>query len=187
VFTFKAVLCDNELDRQFERFNTKALQDLQTLSLGKTVIKDHDWYADNQVARIYATELVTADNTITKGGESYTQLEGYEKAAKKTADEIDKLGKESDDTKDDLKDTQKGADKAADELDDMADSADKAGDATDGLGSKLGGLVKGVLKALGAGLTAAFGALVASAEASREYRTEMGKLETAFTTAGHSS
>lgn len=74
VFTFKAVLCDNELDRQFERFNTKALQDLQTLFLGKTVIKDHDWYADNQVARIYATELVTADSTITKGGETYTQL-----------------------------------------------------------------------------------------------------------------
>lgn len=73
VFTFKAVLCDNELDRQFERFSLKALQDLQKLFLGKTVIKDHWHSADNQVARIYATELVESGKT-NKSGEPYTQL-----------------------------------------------------------------------------------------------------------------
>ena len=73
VFTFKAVLCDNEVDRSFERFSLKALQDLQKLFLGKTVIKDHTWAADNQVARIYATELVQSTKT-TKAGEQYTQL-----------------------------------------------------------------------------------------------------------------
>ena len=73
VFTFKAVLCDNEIDRQFERFTLKALQDLQRLYLGKTVIKDHIHKADNQVARIYATELVQGTKT-TKAGELYTQL-----------------------------------------------------------------------------------------------------------------
>ena len=73
VFTFKAVLCDNELDRQFERFSLKALQDLQKLFLGKTVIKDHFHSADNQVARIYSTELVEAGK-LTKSGEPYTQL-----------------------------------------------------------------------------------------------------------------
>lgn len=73
VFTFKAVLCDNELDRQFERFSQKALQDLQKLFLGKTVIKDHNHRADNQVARIYATELVPT-NRSTKSGEAYVQL-----------------------------------------------------------------------------------------------------------------
>ena len=73
VFTFKAILCDNEIDRDFERFSLKALQDLQKLFLGKTVIKDHRWAADNQVARIYATELVQATKT-TKAGENYTQL-----------------------------------------------------------------------------------------------------------------
>lgn len=74
VFTFKAVLCDNELDRTYERFNLKALQDLKKLFLGKTVIKDHSRRADNQVARIYATELVPDEKTITKSGEMYTQL-----------------------------------------------------------------------------------------------------------------
>ena len=73
VFTFKAVLCDNEIDRDFERFSLKALQQLQKLFLGKTVIKDHTWTANNQVARIYATELVQSEKA-TKSGELYTQL-----------------------------------------------------------------------------------------------------------------
>lgn len=73
VFTFKAVLCDNEVDRVFDRFTQKALKDLQKLFLGKTVIKDHERSADNQVARIYATELVEGGKTL-KSGEIYTQL-----------------------------------------------------------------------------------------------------------------
>jgi hypothetical protein len=73
VFTFKAVLCDNEVDRTYERFNLKALQDLKKLFLGKTVIKDHSRRADNQVARIYSTELVQSEKT-TQAGELYTQL-----------------------------------------------------------------------------------------------------------------
>lgn len=74
VFTFKAVLCDNEIDRTYERFTLKALQDLKKLFLGKTVIKDHRRTADNQVARIYATELVQSEGTLAKSGEPYTQL-----------------------------------------------------------------------------------------------------------------
>ena len=73
IFVFRAVLCDNEIDRDFERFSLKALQQLQKLFLGKTVIKDHTWAADNQVARIYATELVQSDKA-NKSGELYTQL-----------------------------------------------------------------------------------------------------------------
>lgn len=73
VFTFKAVLCDNELDRDYEQFSLKALQELQKLFSGKTVIKDHTWSADNQVARIYATELVQGTKAA-KSGELYTQL-----------------------------------------------------------------------------------------------------------------
>lgn len=73
VFTFKAVLCDNEMDRDFERFSLKALQDLCKLFLGKTVIKNHSWDADDQVARIYSTELVQSSKTLACG-EVYTQL-----------------------------------------------------------------------------------------------------------------
>ena len=73
VFTFKAVLCDNELDRDYERFSLKALQDLKKLFLGKTVIKNHSWDANDQVARIYATELVQSEKSL-PSGELYTQL-----------------------------------------------------------------------------------------------------------------
>ena len=73
VFTFKAVLCDNEVDRVFDQFTQKALQDMQKLFLGKTVIKDHFRRTDGQVARIYATELVQGTKSL-KSGELYTQL-----------------------------------------------------------------------------------------------------------------
>lgn len=76
VFTFAAVLCDNEVDRQYEQFSLKALHDLQKLFVGKTVIKDHNARADNQVARIYATELVETGKFLASG-EPYTQLKAH--------------------------------------------------------------------------------------------------------------
>lgn len=74
VFVFKAVLGDNETDdRNFEPFNLAALKDLKKLYIGKTVIKDHMRRADNQVARIYDTELISEAKT-TAAGEAYAQL-----------------------------------------------------------------------------------------------------------------
>lgn len=73
VFAFRAVLCDNKVDREHERFSLRALSDLQKLFLGKTVISDHDWSAGNQVARIYDTELVQSPEML-DNGEAYTQL-----------------------------------------------------------------------------------------------------------------
>lgn len=76
VFTFKLALCDNEVDRDFERFSMKTLEGLRKLFLGKTGIKDHNWSADKQVARIYATEVVHSEKT-TQAGEPYAQLVAY--------------------------------------------------------------------------------------------------------------
>lgn len=74
VFVFKAVLGDNETDdRNFEPFNLNALKDLKKLYVGKTVIKDHTRRADNQVARIFDTDLVSEAKT-TGAGEAYAQL-----------------------------------------------------------------------------------------------------------------
>lgn len=74
VFTFKVTMGDNETDdRNYEPFNLNALKDLKKLYVGKTVIKDHRRTADNQVARIYDTELVT-DPKMTKAGEPFTSL-----------------------------------------------------------------------------------------------------------------
>lgn len=74
VFTFKVTMGDNETDdRNFEPFNLNALKDLKRLYIGKTVIKDHRRSADNQVARIYDTELVT-EAKLTKANEPFTRL-----------------------------------------------------------------------------------------------------------------
>lgn len=74
VFTFKVNMGDNETDdRNYEPFNLQALKDLKNLYIGKTVIKDHRRSADNQVGRIYDTELVT-DTKLTKAGEPFTTL-----------------------------------------------------------------------------------------------------------------
>lgn len=77
VFTFKLALCDNEVDRDYERFSMKALEGLKKLFMGKTGIKDHRWSADNQVARIYATEVVAQSEKTTEAGEPYAQLVAY--------------------------------------------------------------------------------------------------------------
>ena len=75
VFTFKTVIGDNETDdRNYEPFNARALKDLRKLYIGRTMIKDHLRRADNQIGRVYDTELVTSDNKVTGAGEVYTQL-----------------------------------------------------------------------------------------------------------------
>ena len=108
------------------------------------------------------------------------KLDSYERAAEETADEIKRLGKEAEDVADGTKKTEKGADKAADALDDLADSADKAGEAGEGLGSKLASAAKTGLTAIAGAATAVVGAMVGCAEATREYRTEMAKIDAAF-------
>ena len=115
------------------------------------------------------------------------KLDGYEQAVEETTDAINKLGKESEDLEDETKDTAKGADKAADALDDMEKEAKDADKASGGLGDTLKDTAKNGLAALATAVTGVLTALVGSAEATREYRTEMGKLDTAFTQNGHSS
>lgn len=75
VFIFKATIADNEQDdRNFMPFNLKALQDLLKLYPGKTMLKDHSRKADNQIARVYDTELVQNGNKQTELGELHTEL-----------------------------------------------------------------------------------------------------------------
>ena len=57
MYAFSLALCDNEIDRDFERFSTEALEKLQELFLGKTCIFDHEQKSINQTARIYRTAL----------------------------------------------------------------------------------------------------------------------------------
>ena len=58
VYVFSLRLCDDQVDRDQERFDTAALPGLPKLFIGKTGIVDHRWSAENQVARIFETQVV---------------------------------------------------------------------------------------------------------------------------------
>ena len=58
VYVFSVRLCDDQVDRDGERFDTAALPVLAKLFVGKTGIVDHQWSADKQVARIFETQVV---------------------------------------------------------------------------------------------------------------------------------
>lgn len=58
VYVFSVRLCDDQVDRDGERFDTVALPALAKMFIGKTGIIDHKWSSDSQVARIFATEVV---------------------------------------------------------------------------------------------------------------------------------
>ena len=58
VYVFSVKLCDDQVDRDFERFDTAALPELAKLFVGKSGIVDHRWSAEGQVARIFDTEIL---------------------------------------------------------------------------------------------------------------------------------
>ena len=71
VYVFSLRLCDDQVDRDFERFDTRALAGLAKLFIGKTGIVDHKWSSENQVARIFETQVVKED------GVSYIKAWAY--------------------------------------------------------------------------------------------------------------
>ena len=77
VFTFALRLCDNEVDRDNERFSREALDKLAELYVGKPGIFDHRWTAQGQTARIYKAEVVEAPGEITAAGDPLCYLKGW--------------------------------------------------------------------------------------------------------------
>lgn len=77
VYVFALRLCDNEVDRDFERFDSEALERLGGLLAGKSGIFDHQWSARGQTARIYKTEVVREPAVRTQAGDEYRWLKGW--------------------------------------------------------------------------------------------------------------
>ncbi len=74
VYCFNLTLCDNEVDRDFERFSVDALKGLCELFPGRTGICDHNMSAKNQMARIFRTWLEEDSTKKTSVGEAYVAL-----------------------------------------------------------------------------------------------------------------
>lgn len=75
VYCFSVRLCDNEVDRDGERFPRRTLEELAELFVGKSGLFDHSWSARGQAARIYAAEVVQEEK-LTRTGEPYCWLKG---------------------------------------------------------------------------------------------------------------
>ena len=91
VYVFSLRLCDDQIDRDGERFDTAALPGLAKLFVGKTGIVDHKWSSGNQIARIFETQVVREDRVsyikawayIRRGGSADETIADIEAGIKK--------------------------------------------------------------------------------------------------------
>lgn len=74
VYAFSVVLCDNEIDRDFERFSDESLEKLSEMYVGVTGIADHDPKSSNQSARIFSCKTENVEGRFCSDGKPYKRL-----------------------------------------------------------------------------------------------------------------
>lgn len=74
VFVFRCTLCDNEIDRDYDRFTTEALHTLSRLFVGRTGLFDHSAKARDQVMRIFSCAVEEVPERTNRLGEPYVRL-----------------------------------------------------------------------------------------------------------------
>ena len=132
--------------------------------------------AENQVQEQFARGEISAEHYRTFQREitaTEAKLKEYEDAAKDTDEALENLGK--------------GAKTAEQRTKELAERSGLAEKDLDALKDKANDVADKGLKVLAAAAAAAVAALTAAAEATREYRTNMAKLDVAFADNGHSA
>ena len=74
LYVFEAVLCSNDIDRDNEKFSVSALNELASLFVGKTGIRDHSMKSSDQSARIFEAFVERENGKKTADGEDYYML-----------------------------------------------------------------------------------------------------------------
>ena len=74
LYCFRVVLCDNEVDREWEQFDEQTLEELAGLFVGKTGICDHAAVSRNQQARIYEARVEREEGRTNLLGQPYCAL-----------------------------------------------------------------------------------------------------------------
>lgn len=69
-FTFTIKLCDNKIDKDFERFSSDCLEQMIEMFVSK-----HGYVGENQVAKIVSVQAVESGDNQAISGERYTWLE----------------------------------------------------------------------------------------------------------------
>lgn len=133
---------------------------------------------NNQRAKVAQTE-----RDIGKYTDSLNELKD---AGVETKDELDALNRELAENAKEAAKAAKEAEKAAGSLENLNTSVADNGKEATATAGKFGGLMKG-LAGIGAAAVGVVASFVGLAESTREYRTEMAKLETAFSESEHSA
>lgn len=131
--------------------------------------------ASEEQLRALQREIVATEN----------KMKGYQKAAQQTAKAMEDLNNGK--APEEIRDTGNEAGKSSKKVKEFGDAAKDAEKSSGNLGSTLARAAKTGLAAIGAAAAAAVTGLVAAAEGTREYRTEMGKLESAYAAQNHSA
>ena len=76
MFVFSLILCDNEVDRDYERFPRESLEKLAGLFVGRTGVFDHSAKAKHQSGRIFETGL-EENGEVNSLGEPYCALKAW--------------------------------------------------------------------------------------------------------------
>ena len=162
--------------------STKGVGD-KLRQLGKT-LKAQESILDNLEQQYRAVADAEGENS--EGAEKLKiAINNQRTAINKTQKDIDKYEKVLSDLNDESKDVADDGKKASKTIKEIGDSAEKSEGKTSKLAKSLGGALKKGLAGLvtaGAGAVAGF---LASGEATQEFTEDMGKLETAFKTSGH--
>lgn len=74
LYVFSVALCNNDIDRDYEKFSIEALNELAAAFIGKTGISDHSMKASDQKARIFETWVEKTEGKTTADGEDFYQL-----------------------------------------------------------------------------------------------------------------
>ena len=77
IFSFSVKLCDNDIDRDFERFNEESLKALEKLFVGKTGILNHSMKSEDQTCRTYKTQFIVDNKQKTVDGLPYMYLKAW--------------------------------------------------------------------------------------------------------------
>ena len=177
---FKAVSSSmDDWSKSSDGINAKLKQLKSNLDSQETVLSEYEKtlegvkkeYGENSKEALeYATKLNNQQAVVNK---IKKEMAGYEDALKEVS-EAEKIASKT------------GKD-VAEVLADVGDGAENAGDGFTIFKGAVATFVGNGLTALVGGLRDAATSILGLAESTREYRTEMAKLETSFTSAGHST
>lgn len=175
----------SELTKALEDVNKKSRDLSSELGQVNKLLKMDPGNADlvAQKQKILAEAIENTGNKLDTLKEAERQVQEQFERGEVSEEQVRALQREIVATEQKLKGYKKAAKEVADGNDKIGKSAEEAAEAN----KKMGDATAKALKGLGGALTGAVTGLAAAAEASRDYRMEMGKLDTAFTDNGFSS